>query len=288
MPISSGSSRLTIRISIFFCPESKYTYATELEKDRSFALIDKVKANDLKKLLKQKLYIPASIVDMIFMTQNLQTVISLCFGDSSISASFLLGWTNHMYENRLMYSSLQASNPSFFAKVLLSINNALQIYWRSCCHAKDRASVNDKVLLQQDAQDIILHHNFVQQLPKSIKDKIVKPVDDKNIPGKFPGQRYGIQKDKDKNHQKELLVDNDKSPLCWRVMDGKNYSQLFYQNQKKCPKNKDCQPICIKLFLRGFCDKNCNQAHKMSKEEESEFDSFVACCREGGNSKPDF
>jgi len=53
--------------------------------------------------------------------------------------------------------------------------------------------VNDKVLQQQNAQDMILCHNFVQQLPKSIKEKIVEPVDDKKIPGKFPGQRFGIQ-----------------------------------------------------------------------------------------------
>jgi hypothetical protein len=89
-------------ISIFFCPESKSLNPVELEKERSFALIDKVKANKLEKLSKQKLYILTSIMDMIFMTQNLQTVIFLCFGDSSISASFLLGWTNHMYKNRLL------------------------------------------------------------------------------------------------------------------------------------------------------------------------------------------
>ncbi len=73
--------------------------------------------------------------------------------------------------------------------------------------------MNDKVLQQQNAQDMILCHNFVQQLPKSIKEKIVEPVDDKKIPGKLPGQRFGIQKDKDKNHQKELVVDNNKSHL---------------------------------------------------------------------------
>jgi hypothetical protein len=172
-------------VSFFFCPDSKSLNAAELEKERSFALIDKVNSNNLDKLSKQKLYIQTLIMDMIFMTQNFQTVISLCFGESSLSASFLLGWMNHMYENRLMYSSLQVSDPSFFAKVLFSIDNALQIHWRTCCNSKDRASMNDKVLLQQDSQDIILHHNFVQQLPKSIKDKIIKPTDDKKIPVKF-------------------------------------------------------------------------------------------------------
>jgi hypothetical protein len=175
-------------ISIFFCPESKSLHATELEKERCFALIDKVKVNDLEKLSKQKLHLPTSIIDMIFMTQNLYTGISLCFGESSNSALFLLGWANHMNENRLMYSNLQASDSSFFAKVLFSIDNALQFHWSSCCNSRDRMSVDDKVLLIQDSQDMILHHNFIQQLPKSIKDKIIKPKEDKKVPGKLLGQ----------------------------------------------------------------------------------------------------
>ncbi len=36
---------------------------------------------------------------------------------------FLKDWADHMYENRLMYSSLQASDPLFFAKVLIAIDD---------------------------------------------------------------------------------------------------------------------------------------------------------------------
>jgi hypothetical protein len=42
-------------VSIFFCPESKYLNTAELEKERSFDLIDKVKANDLERSSKEKL-----------------------------------------------------------------------------------------------------------------------------------------------------------------------------------------------------------------------------------------
>jgi hypothetical protein len=31
-----------------------------------------------------------------------------------------------MYENRLMYSSIQAANPYFFAKILFTIDNAFR------------------------------------------------------------------------------------------------------------------------------------------------------------------
>jgi hypothetical protein len=273
-------------VSIFFCPESKSINITELERECSFALIDKVKADDLEKLSKQKLYLPQSTMDLVFMTQNFYTVISLCFSESSNSAIFLLGWADHMYKNHLMYSSLQAADPSFFAKVLFAIDSALQIHWRSCCNSQDRQSVNDKVLIMQESQDMILRHSFIQQIPKSINDKIYENRDELKIPGKIPGQKFG--QNRDKNSQKEIVVDSDKSHMRWRVKEGENYSNIFYWNQKKCPKTKEGKQICMTLFLRGFCNKSCICAHKRSKEEEIEFDNFVGRCREGGAPKPDF
>jgi hypothetical protein len=188
-----------------------------------------------------------------------------------------------MYENCLMYSSLQAADPTFCAKVLFSIDSALQIHWRSCCNSPDHSSVNDKVLMMQDSQDMILHHNFIQQIPRLISDRISEQKDETKIPGKIPNQR--LDQKKDKNLQKEIVVDNQKSHLRWRVKEGENYSNIFYRNQKKCPKTKEGKQICMKLFLCGFCDKSCQRAHTLSKEEETEFDNFVGRCHEGGASK---
>jgi hypothetical protein len=100
----------------------------EREKECSFALVGKLKESNLEKLSKQKLYFPSTVMDMVFMIQNFHAIISLYFGKSSHSASFLIGWCNHMFENRLMYSSLQAMDPQFFAHVLFAINSALQIH----------------------------------------------------------------------------------------------------------------------------------------------------------------
>jgi hypothetical protein len=61
------------------------------------------------------------------MTQNLHAIISLCFGSNSHSAKFLQDWATHMYKKRLMYTSLQGTNPAFYAKVLCAIDNALQL-----------------------------------------------------------------------------------------------------------------------------------------------------------------
>jgi hypothetical protein len=138
----------------------------------------------------------------------------------------------------------------------------------------------------QEAQDMILWHSFIQQLPKSINDKIYELKDEAKIPGKIPGQKFG--QFKDKNTQKEIVVDNDKTHLRWRVKEGENYSNTFYKNKKKCPKTKEGKQVCMKLFLCGFCDKSCPHDHKLTKEEENKFDNFVGHCREGGASEPDF
>ena len=42
-------------VSILFCSENKSLNAAELEKERTFALTDKIKAGDIEKLLKQEL-----------------------------------------------------------------------------------------------------------------------------------------------------------------------------------------------------------------------------------------
>jgi hypothetical protein len=91
-------------------------------------MADKIKAEGIEKLSKQKLYLPSNIMDMVWMMQNFYAVISLCFGKEAHSSTFLKDWAYQMYKNRLMYTSIQAADPYFFAKVLFTIVNALQIH----------------------------------------------------------------------------------------------------------------------------------------------------------------
>jgi hypothetical protein len=154
-------------------------------------------------------------MDMVWMTQNFMSIISLCFGKKTLSASFLQDWANHMYENRLIYTSLQASDPSFFAKVLFAIDNALQIHWISYSNSEDRLSVNDRVLLMADTHDSILRHDFVQQIPKLINDRIIKILDTPKD-GKYQGNgkllgKQGQGGDPKRGQKAHIIIDNDKN-----------------------------------------------------------------------------
>ncbi len=244
---------------------------------------------DIKKLSKQKMFLPTTLMDLVWMTQNFHAIITLCFGPNSHSSMFLKEWTNHIYDNRLIYSSIYASDPYFYGKVLFTIDNALQTHRRSCSAAIDRLSVNDRVLHMNDIQESILRLNFNQMLPKSINDKILLQTD-QNKDGKIFGGRKHLGKklpggDQDKN--KDLVHDNDKNHVNWQLKDSENFAQFFYQNQKECPRTSDGKQICIKFFLRGVCIKSCPRCHSLSKEDEKKFDSFISACREGAN-KPDF
>jgi hypothetical protein len=52
-------------VSIFFCPETKSLNASELEKEWNFAMEDEIKAGEIRKLSKQKFYLPPNIMDMV-------------------------------------------------------------------------------------------------------------------------------------------------------------------------------------------------------------------------------
>ncbi|MFN9979975.1 MAG: hypothetical protein ACK53Y_08690, partial [bacterium] len=52
-------------VSIFFCPEISSLNSTEIERDRSLALVDKVKVTDIEKLTKENFPCPETVMDRL-------------------------------------------------------------------------------------------------------------------------------------------------------------------------------------------------------------------------------
>lgn len=86
----------------------------------------------------------------------------------------------------------------------------------------------------------------------------------------------------DKKNQ-EMIYNSDKSYAHWKLKDGENFSKVFYHKQKECPKTPDGKLICMKFFLRGLCDRSCNRAHALSKDDSKKFEKFVMDCCEGAS-----
>jgi hypothetical protein len=112
--------------------------------------------------------------------------------------------------------------------------------------------------------------------------------DEKDNNGKNNKLKGGQENKQQFKSWKDIITNNDPSHAHWRLQEGENFSKRFYFNQKKCPKTKDGKLICMKLFIRGICDKTCTRVHKLSPDDEKAFDNFVAHCREGGAQKPFF
>jgi hypothetical protein len=155
-----------------------------------------------------------------------------------------------------MYTSLQASDPYFFARVLFTIDNAPQIHWRSCSNTDDRLSVDDRILLMTDTQDSILRHNFCQQLPKSISDKVLASLETpKDRDGKHPGGgkplgRLGQGNDFNKN--KDIITDSDKNHAHWKLCEGKNLLKFSTKINVSDLKLKMASRSAWSSFYGGF------------------------------------
>jgi hypothetical protein len=142
-----------------------------------------------------------------------------------------------------------------------------------------------------DIRDSILRHNFSQQLPKAIHDKVLaslEPSKDKDKTNQGGGKQQGRWSNRsDATKTKDIVTDSDKNHSHWRLRDGENFAKVFYKNQRQCPRTSDNKQICMKYFLRGICDKSCTRSHKLSPEDEKQFEQFIFQCREGA-AKPDF
>jgi hypothetical protein len=94
------------------------------------------------------------------------------------------------------------------------------------------------------------------------------------------GRKIGKKRDKQENDKdskkKQHIKDNHKQR---HLKPSENFSDLFSKNSSHCPKAKDSNSISIKFFIKGFCHKACNQAHKYSTDEEKEFKELLQKCR---------
>jgi hypothetical protein len=105
-----------------------------------------------------------------------------------------------------------------------------------------------------EVQDSVLSLAFIQQIPKSICDKIdnyleiTSNKDDKGKNGKRNGGGNGNNHDSNQKNQ-DVLYNSDKSNTQWCLQVGENFLNVFYAMQKACPKTADGKLICMKFLV---------------------------------------
>jgi hypothetical protein len=131
----------------------------------------------------------------------------------------------------------------------------------------------------QDLQNNIERHNFSYVLPRVLLNKFLPdssdiPSGSENNGKRILKKRDKIEIDKD-NKKKQRIKDNDEQ---WHIKPNEIFSELFWKNTSHCPKTKNENIICMKFFIKGFCTKTCNRAHKLTTKEEKEFEEFLKKC----------
>jgi len=129
---------------------------------------------------------------------------------SSYLAVFLNEWASHVYNNWIIYTSNYAADPVFYAIVLFTIDSTPQVHWKSCSSASNCQLVNDHVLQMSKVQVSILWLIFVQNLPKSISDKVQLSIKGNGL-GKLQGKHLQGVADKDK----EIVTNTNKNQNHW-------------------------------------------------------------------------
>jgi hypothetical protein len=151
----------------------------------------------------------------------------------------------------------------------------------------------------EDIQDLMLKMSFNQTLPKPIIDKIFnflesnkeKDKDGKDSKNGNNNSRNG-QGNAHKIHggdgkgKQDIVCNQDKSHPNWKLQDKENFTKVFYNRGKECPRTKDRKIMCMKFLIHGLCNASCNRAHSLTKEDAKEFKGFIQGCHEGA-SKPD-
>lgn len=203
-------------------------------------MLNKIEHQDIKRLMSQSLVIPDSIMNAIFMLENLKAITTLCFGEESHSSICIQSWVDHMMRHRQMYKSCHDSDNSFLTQVLFAIDTSLQIHWRSCADHDERTSVNDKILIMNDLETNIERHNFSYLLPRILLDKLnpdPKPDDDgiKNNKKKFKG-------DKDKENNNFKKATNHRQPLPMASKRKREFCSSLLCQQIQVPKDKRWHP----------------------------------------------
>jgi hypothetical protein len=128
----------------------------------------------------------------------------------------------------------------------------------------------------QDLQSNIERHNFHYITPKILADKCINQDENLSSFTKEKGKRDLKNKDKDGNKKQRIKETLHKQ---WHLKTNENYSEIFWKHTSKCPKTTSGKYICMKYFIKGHCIKNCNRSHRLSTEDEKNFEEFINHCR---------
>ena len=228
---------------------------------------------DISKVTKQVLRIPKTYFDALSMLQNFYALINLFLGPNSSLAEAVSSCVKHMIEHGVIYEARQHDDPTFLTQVLFAIDSRVQLHLASCEEHPNREDVDDQVIDFASGHRDIRLGSFFHALPDCLKLKATEQVqkDTNKRSNANTGGRNG-------QDSQEKRIKNEKLNQKWKLRDNEPFHDVFNKNCRHAPKDNG-KAICLKWFVKGFCEKSCPRQHELSAGSEQLLDKFVQVCR---------
>jgi hypothetical protein len=248
--------------------------------------LDKVKAS-----AKMTALIPHDYHTLVFQLEAYMLASKYTFRELSILTSQLCQFVEKTKKQSLEYKSRIAGDKDFTAKILLAVDEQVNLFLNECCRRVDRKNVNKQFINFNKLHMLILLHRFNITFPPNFRRKAVAEAEKENAPNGRKKRGGGKRKNKGDNDNngkgkcENKLINNHQVPE-FAIKDGETWEKRF---QGKCT-DKQVKWMdafmCPHYHTKGYCWKEgCKNAKShvptkdITNQKKQEYLGYMACCR---------
>jgi hypothetical protein len=226
-----------------------------------------IDSEDIKRLTKQKIFIPTTINELEHHLNNAIHILSIVFHKEAFLVDQLTTCLVHIQRNQATYCDLQRNDNLFAARLLYVVDVRVQNFFREAQQGNFDPEPLD---FSRTFEEIVHNRTFKAHLPSCIhnyKTKRERDTEREKQPKKARGEVV---------HNKDIVTE-------WRIRPDEKYKEVFHPNTTKIPK-RNGKPICCKMQTLGHCNSSCKLDHdkiERGSKTFNEYDKFVKGCREG-------
>ena len=238
------------------------TIALSLKSSDSRGGID---SDDIKRLTKQKIFIPTSINELEHHINHGLHILAIVFCIFSYLISQLKTVLTHIKMNQATYCDLLRNDNLFAARILYVMDVRIQNFFRSAQQGIFNAATLD---FSRMFEEIVDNRTFKAHLPTCIHNNKNKRQEEDNT--------------RNNRRRGEVVRNNNINPQ-WKCRPDERYGEVFHPHRNRIPKRNNT-PICGKMQSLGTCYEGCPFDHnKINRGTplHTEYTAWVTGCRNG-------
>ena len=241
--------------------------------------------DDVKASAKTTVSVPQDFHSFLYQLKAFTFAVGFIFGEDSILATKLLDFVEKVDKNSIVYKNRIATDNTFAAKILWSVDCFTQLFLEDCRKCLDREDVDQRVIDFDGLNLDVLLYRFHMDLPSFFHIK----SDDSDEPmkkGKRKGGSNGNEEEPKNNQKKPNKIINDDQVKEFTMAEGETWEETF---QGKCPEKRVKWMgtyVCPRYHTKGECyARGCKYAKThlpasaVPQEVKTDYLGYMACCR---------